>query len=514
MGTLRMTRKLSRLAPLLFVSLCACSVLPDKGSVAAESTLPIGHATALDRIVDEVENANPGRSGFRLVAEGPEALAVRLHAAELAERSIDVQTYIWNADLTGLFLAHTLIEAAGRGVRVRLLLDDLDARAKNYALAALDQHPNISVRLFNPVVSRQGALPLIGEWITDGRRLNRRMHNKMWILDNRIAIGGGRNLGNEYFGASEGANFVDLDLAMVGPVVRQVSASFDAYWNAGASYPVALLNPGAVNADAFQGLRERLAETAGKARTSEYASALRGDNAVQRLVQGDWAPVWTEDYRFVSDDPDKVFRDPSPELSNVLATLIPALDAAEGSIRIISPYFVPGPGGTDRLVGHAGRIGDVGILTNSLAANDVVAVHGGYSKYRADLLGGGVQLWELKPVPGVDASWFGSSGASLHTKALSMDGKQLFVGSYNLDPRSTSLNCEQGVLVRSETLTGEFETLFAAQTSGNRAWKVTLDEDGLRWSDGSEQFERDPQASAGKRFMAWLTRWLPVEPQL
>jgi cardiolipin synthase C len=233
-----MTRNLSRLAPLLFVALCACSVLPDKGSVAAENTLAVGHETALDRIVGEAEDANPGRSGFRLVAEGPEALAVRVHTAELAERSIDVQTYIWNADLTGLLLAQTLIEAADRGVRVRLLLDDLDARAKNYALAALDQHPNISVRLFNPVVSRQGVLPLVGEWITDGRRLNRRMHNKMWIVDNRIAIGGGRNLGNEYFGASEGANFVDLDLAMVGPVVRQVSASFDAYWNAGASYPV------------------------------------------------------------------------------------------------------------------------------------------------------------------------------------------------------------------------------------------------------------------------------------
>jgi len=509
-----MTRKLSRLAPLLFVVLCACSALPDKGSVAGENALAVGDGTALDRIVGEAEDANPGRSGFRLVGEGPEALAVRLHTAELAERSIDVQTYIWNADLTGLFLVHTLIAAADRGVRVRLLLDDLDARANNYALAALDQHPNVSVRLFNPVVSRQGALPLVGEWITHGRRLNRRMHNKMWIVDNRIAIGGGRNLGNEYFGASDEANFVDLDLAMVGPVVRKVSVSFDKYWNAGAAYPVALLNAGSINADALQDLREHLVETSTDARSSEYASALRGDNAVQRLIQGDWSLEWTDDYRFVSDDPDKVFRDPSPGVSNVLAALVPALDAAEDSIRIVSPYFVPGPGGTDYLVGHGGRIADVRILTNSLAANDVVAVHGGYSKYRADLLRGGVQLWELKPVPGVDASWFGSSGASLHTKALSMDGNRLFVGSYNLDPRSTSLNCEQGVLVRSEILTAEFEKLFAAQASGDRAWKVTLDEGGLRWSDGSEQFERDPEASAGKRFMAWLTRLLPVEPQL
>lgn len=506
--------RLSRLAPLLFVVLCACSTLPEKGSMAAENALMIGHATALDSIVSEAERLNPGRSGLRLVSEGSEALAVRLHTAELAERSIDVQTYIWNADLTGLFLAHTLVEAADRGVRVRLLLDDLDARDKNDALAALDQHPGISVRLFNPVASRKGAIPLIGEWITDGRRLNRRMHNKIWIADNRVAIGGGRNLGNEYFGASEEANFVDLDLAMMGPVVRQASASFDAYWNAGASYAVALLNPGAVNERALEDLRERLAAAAMEARTSEYASALRGSNAVQRLVQEDWPLQWIDDYRFVADDPNKVLRKASPELSNVLAALIPVLDAAEDSIRIVSPYFVPGRGGTDRLVRHADRIGDVGILTNSLAANDVVAVHGGYSKYRAGLLRGGVRIWELKPAPGMDASWFGSSGASLHTKALAVDGKQLFVGSYNLDPRSTSLNCEQGVLVHSEVLSAEFGILFAAQSSGNRAWEVTSHESGLRWSDGSEHFERDPQASAGKRVLAWLTRWLPVELQL
>ncbi len=509
-----MTMKMSGLVPLLAVVLSACSTLPENGSMVTENTLAIDDATALDRIVGAAESDNPGRSGLRLVSEGPEALAVRVHTAQLAERSIDVQTYIWNADLTGLFLAHTMIEAADRGVRVRLLLDDFDARAKNYALAALDQHPNISVRLFNPMASRRGAIPLVGEWITVGRRLNRRMHNKMWIVDNRIAIGGGRNLGNEYFGASEGSNFIDLDLAMVGPVVRQASASFDVYWNAGASYPVDLLNPGALNEDALQDLRVRLAASAMEARNSEYASALRGDNAVERLIQGDWSPQWTHEYWFVSDDPDKVLRKPSPELSHVLAALLPVLDAAEESIRIVSPYFVPGPGGTDRLVHHAGRTGDVGILTNSLAANDVVAVHGGYSKYRADLVRGGVQLWELKPVPGVDASWFGSSGASLHTKALSVDGEQLFVGSYNLDPRSTSLNCEQGVLVKSEILSAEFDALFAVQSSGNRAWKVSLDEDALRWSDGSEHFERDPQASVGKRFMAWLARWLPVERQL
>jgi putative cardiolipin synthase len=340
------------------------------------------------------------------------------------------------------------------------------------------------------------------------------MHNKMWIADNRIAIGGGRNLGNEYFGAREGSNFVDLDFAMVGPVVRQASASFDDYWNAAATYTVGLLSPEAADEGALHELRGRLAEKAAEARNSEYASALRGNSAVQRLIQGDWSMQWARGYQLIADPPDKVLRKPSPELSNVLAALIPVLDEAEHSIQVMSPYFVPGSRGTERLVAYARDIGDVGILTNSLAANDVVAVHGGYSKYRAELLRGGLRLWELKPLPGVESSWFGSTGASLHTKALVVDGRKLFVGSYNLDPRSTSLNCEQGVLVENEILGAEFEAIFATQSSSHHAWEVTLRDNRLFWSDGSEHFERDPGASAGKRFVAWITRWLPVEAQL
>ncbi len=178
--------------------------------------------------------------------EGPEAFAIRSHTALVAGRSLDVQTYIWHDDATGAYLAYRALEAADRGVKVRLLVDDMDARGKNYQFAALDAHPNIEVRMFNPFGSRTGTLQFAFEAMGSFSRINRRMHNKTWIADNRIAIVGGRNLGDEYFGASEEVNFVDLDFAMVGPIVRDASASFDRYWNSPAAYPMALLSPGDV----------------------------------------------------------------------------------------------------------------------------------------------------------------------------------------------------------------------------------------------------------------------------
>ena len=441
---------------------------------------------------------------------------MRMTTAALARRSLDVQTYIWHADTTGLALADALIKAAERGVKVRLLLDDLDARAKSYGLAALAAHPNIAVRMFNPLPSRQGVLALAGDFLGSGRRLNHRMHNKTWIADNRVGIVGGRNVGDEYFGADTEVNFVDLDFALVGRVVRDVSKSFDRYWNSALSYPIETLSPDGVNPAALAKLRSGLAQATQAARTSAYAELLRRDDAVQRLVTGDWPMTWSTKYRFVSDDPRKALTDPDPTQSSVLKVIGSPLTGAQHSVTIISPYFVPGKGGTAWLVARAKEVERVRILTNSLAANDVALVHGGYSRYRPALLAGGVQLWELKPVPGIKsrASLFGSRGASLHTKALAIDGDWLFVGSYNLDPRSTALNCEQGVLVKSPPLAAQFDGIFARHSAGDRAWQVTLRDGKLAWTDGTASFDSDPMASGGRRFQAWLARLLPVESQL
>ncbi len=501
----------------LFLVLAAgCAQLPPRPAAVPQTALPVGEGTELDALIAPAEARHPGQSGLRLVSEGPEAFAIRAHVARIAGRSIDVQTYIWHGDQTGLAIAQTLLAAADRGVRVRLLLDDMDGRAKNAGMAALDAHPNIEVRMFNPLPSRSGTMAALGDLAGDARRLNRRMHNKTWIADNRIAIIGGRNLGDEYFGASEETNFVDLDFAIVGPLVQEASASFDRYWNYEATYPMAILSPDEVSEEALAQVRPMLAAALEDTKKSAYGDLLRRDDAVKRILSGDWPMSWASESRFIADDPSKISQQPDKVVSGVMAVIKPIMIGAEQDLTIISPYFVPGDQGTDALVRVAKADRRVRILTNSLAANDVAAVYGGYSKYRKDLLEGGVELWELKPEPHAKGkkSSDGSGGASLHTKGLSVDGTTLFVGSFNLDPRSISLNCEQGVLVNEPGLAQQFMGLFDLQSSGEHAWKVELEDGDLVWSDGTRRHDSTPEASFGRKFQAWLARILPVESQL
>jgi putative cardiolipin synthase len=503
--------------PLVLAGFAACAQLEPRPDLPVETAIPAGEGSEVDRLIAPAEVRHPGESAFRLLNEGPEAFVIRARSAQLAARSLDVQTYIWHGDLTGAYLAQQLLEAADRGVKVRLLVDDMDARAKNAGFAALAEHSNITVRMFNPFASRKGKMSMMGEGLTSFGRINHRMHNKTWIADNRIAIVGGRNLGDEYFGASDEVNFVDLDFAMIGPIVRDASDSFDKYWNSPAAYPMEVLDPASVTPAALEGLRARLADGLADATKSRYADILRADDAVQRLVAGDWPMQWSGQYYFASDDPLKAtMPDQDPGRSVVVQKLLPMVQSMQTELTVISPYFVPGEEVTASWVRSVAAGKRVRVLTNSLIANDVAAVHGGYVRYRERLVEGGVQVWELKPLHGsnVQSSMFGSSGASLHTKSLAVDGRTLFVGSYNLDPRSTWLNCEQGVIVESPALARQLEAIFAEQTAPQRAWQVTQVDDELRWSDGTETFDRDPKASAWQRFQAWLTRVLHLDAQL
>ena len=475
-----------------------------------------GEQAPLDRLIAPREAGHPGQSAFRLVSEGAEAFVIRTRSARLATRSLDIQTFIWRRDLTGKFLMHRVLEAADRGVKVRVLVDDMDARKSNASFAALAAHRNIAVRVFNPFVSRQGMLGMIGEGLLDFDRVNHRMHNKTWIADNRMAVVGGRNLGDEYFGASNAMNFVDLDFAMIGPVVRDASSSFDAYWNSPAAYPIEMLDPSGVDAQALAALRIELDDAATEAWNSPYADALRADDAVQRLIAGDWPMQWSANYQFVADDPIKVTRnDRDLQSAEVRRTLLPVVQNVRSDLVLISPYFVPGDSITTLLSSAVTAGKRVRVLTNSLVANDISAVHGGYSRYRKSLLEGGIRLWELKAAESeVQERVRKASGASLHTKALLIDRKTLFVGSYNLDPRSAWLNCEQGVLVDNETLAQEMADIFARQISGQRSWHVTLAGGDISWSDDTETFSKDPHSSVLQRLQAWLVRVLHLDVQL
>lgn len=514
---MKTTGPITALALSTLLALTACTALPPRPAMPdAFAPSPAAEGVMAERL-DPAEAQHPGESGFRLVSTGTEAYALRAYSARVATRSLDIQTYIWHGDFTGKLLAQRALEAADRGVQVRILVDDMDARARNAGFAALDAHERIEVRVFNPFASRRGTLSRIGELGTGLKRLNHRMHNKSWIADNRIALVGGRNLGDEYFGASAESNFVDLDLLMVGPVVPQVSASFDRFWNAPSNYPIAAINKEPATAEALARVRAVLRATPAEVASSPYATVLREDPAVQRLIAGEGTLHWSRDWAFVSDDPHKGDQDAEQfKHSAVLEALAPAMRSSRHELRVISPYFVPGRLGTKGLLDVAGTGVDVRVLTNSLAATDVAAVHSGYARYRKDLLKGGVQLWELKPTSNAPSrfSLRGSSGSSLHTKALVIDDRQVFVGSYNLDPRSTSLNTEQGVLVSHPQLAQELTQAFEEQSRGTHAWQVQQVDGNLRWSDGTQTWTRDPEATMGRRMQVWLVRLLPVQSQL
>jgi putative cardiolipin synthase len=492
--------------------------LPARTSSVHTTALPVGSDSPLDRELAPRLAQHPNESGFWLVSDGVEAFTLRARSARRAGRSLDVQYYIWRADVTGVLLLRELVNAADRGVRVRVLLDDLDARAKNFELVAIDAHPNIEVRIFNPFAIREGVAGKIIEGLTAFSRLNARMHNKGWIADNRIAIAGGRNIGDEYFSASERVSFVDLDFAMVGPAVNEMSADFDGYWSSAAVWPMAALNPAKVERARFAALREAAQQRYQSALQSKYVQALEGSEVLDRMLIEPEDLHWSSDVQVLSDDPLKATlgRDPL-ERSNVLRALSAAMKAARSSITLVSGYFVPGERGTNTLTELARSGRTLSIITNSLAATDVVAVHGGYAKYRSELIEHGASVWELKPEPTQRHSVsdaFGSSNASLHTKAAIIDEK-LFVGSFNIDPRSVSLNCEQGVMVRDAALAEQATVLFERLRTGEHAWRVSHDGEGeLEWTDGKRTLDREPDASFARRAFAQLMRWLPIESQL
>ena len=448
------------------------------------------------------QSKHPGQSGFRLVSAGPEAYALRAYTAQLAVSTLDIQTYIWKADLTGRLLAGHVLQAAIRGVRVRILVDDLDARTNGCGLLALDAHPNVEVKVYNPPLA-------FSNWAG----LNHRMHNKSWIADSKIALVGGRNLGDEYFDAHAGTNFVDLDFLMAGTVVGEAAASFEAFWDAPSTVSISTRPPCGTR-EAREALATlSVAHTRGELARSPYAQVLHADPRVRQLLVGDTTLQWTSRWSFVSDDPIKGHL-PVGGRSAVMKQLVPIMHAAEHRLRMISPYFVPGVHGTKELIARCTAGVEVEVLTNSLAANDVAAVHGGYASYRSTLLGGNVGLWEKKPLAHSPAGASAEFASSLHTKALVVDDSVLFVGSFNMDQRSQHLNTEQGVVVYDRELARQMTSIFEQQIGGDLAWRVSLSQGRIQWNDGARTLTREPDAGRSKRLQAWLSRVLPVESQL
>ena len=517
------------LVALIASGLLLADHLTPQATGAPSWTLPLERdATAIDRELMPLLDRNPGMSGVILVPDGLDAFASRAISARQAGRSLDVQYYIWKDDLAGHLLLNELWQAAERGVRVRLLLDDINAGGKDAPLLVLDGHPNIEVRLYNPFRNRGGIARLL-EMLQRGFSLNHRMHNKAWIADGRVAIVGGRNIGLEYFSASEASNFHDLDLLLFGPEVEQASRIFDAFWNSEAVVPLSDL--GKLGLDDIRATVDDIAGEARSVAARRYMERVEGSPSVRAYLERSLEPHWSARTRIVSDPPVKRRGDDGSQW--LVGRIDAALRGAERAALLVSPYFVPGEETSAVLTGLAGAGVHVGVVTNSLAANDVVAVHGGYAKYRRDLLAGGVHLYELRPQAAATgdgdgsgpanvrprAGAAGSSGASLHTKAFLVDGRRGFIGSYNLDPRSAWLNTEMGVFFDDPGLAAELRDEYLHLAGPALSWKVMLDDGGdLAWLDAAAEpprlLDTEPDATRWRRFQALVFRWLPLESQL
>jgi putative cardiolipin synthase len=507
----------------------ASTAIPDAQKHQAPPAIAIKGADTTPKeaaVVAQVANRSDA-SGFRLMTLNTNALLSRVSLADQAVYTIDLQYYIFKNDATGRLIALHLLQAADRGVKVRILLDDLNLANEARMFDALDSHPNIEVRLFNPYhTPRPLMLSRTAQFLLEFRRLNRRMHNKSFIVDNDIAVIGGRNIGDEYFDAKVDNNFRDLDVLAIGPVVPAATRSFEAYWNSDAAHPIAEYRSRTAPAGDLTRVRADLEKNARTFDESAYRKAAADDlpNGASADRPGGW--FWGP-ATLVADQPEKIEAGPEREDLRIGPQLKTLIESARSEVLLMSPYFVPSKHDEASFIAVAQRGVAFKVLTNSLASTDELAVHKGYSDRRRPLLEGGVQLFELKPAPGVKmtATEIGtSSGVSLHAKSFVVDRRHVFIGSLNMDQRSKLLNTEMGVIVDSPQLAAAVAEFFDTATLPANAYRVVFGaSDGshpseLHWrtsKDGKEiDYDREPEAPVHRRFDVMLLKLLPIDSLL
>ena len=502
--------------PTLLASLLAgCAGLPAQEGRQESSAIADTSGTRLAAGVAPLVAAHPGQSGIHGLQFGTDAFAARMLLARVAQKSIDAQYYIWHPDQSGALLMGELWDAAKRGVRVRLLMDDQNTGGEDDILAALGTLPNFEVRLYNPFAQRSGR---ILNYLYDFGRLNRRMHNKSFTADNQATIVGGRNVGNEYFGAGSEVPFKDLDVLAIGPAVRAVSDEFDLYWNSASAYPVPRVI-GPPPADAATFIEGRIAAARADPESRAYIEAVRDTPLISALLEQRLALDWSE-ADLVSDDPAKTLDTTQRHDILLLSELMSGVARPRKSFDIISPYFVPGEKGTEvleKLVREGVR---VRVLTNSLAGTDVGVVHSGYSKWRCRLVRSGIKLYELKPSvedrETRERHKKGSSAARLHAKTFQVDDKLIFAGSFNFDPRSALLNTEMGLVIRNPVLAGRLVEAFDTQILPN-AYEIRAREGDpcIEWIEhtaaGEVRYDTEPLVGWGRRTWIEFLTLLPLD---
>ena len=511
----RLTDTLHRV--LLVVALlvsAACTTLKPNPEKQVTHTLPESSSGLLAE-TDRNLDLQPGQTAALPLADAHEALEWRLALVDHATTSIDIQYFIWSNDEVGNLLLARLLDAADRGVRVRVLVDDLALSGADKAIAVVSKHPNMEIRLYNPAKVRKSSLGALGEFLLYFREMNRRMHNKLFIVDNHFAIVGGRNIGNPYFGLSDKYNNVDFDLLLAGVSEKEISQAFDQYWNADPAYPGAELSDKA-GFDRYDEVKSRL---------NDYLQAHSETLASYPLQRRDWSERFRELPARMKTAQGHFLQDEPVTLNGEELRLVDMIDEVAGDahdeMMFVSPYFIPSPTLLARIGEEVATGVKVKILTGGLDSNNHTVVHSHYRKYRRKILETGAELYEFRHDPSAyiaslaNVSPVTASFISLHLKALIADRNMLFIGSLNLDPRAMEINTENGIYLESETLGAMIGDGFDLLTSAENAWRVTINEDDkLQWASSEGIVYTQPARHFGQRIADFFLRILPIESQL
>ncbi len=486
-----------------------------------DDTANANNDTDLVATISEQNKIHPDLSGYHPIVTGANAFASRSILTDMATRNIDAQYYIWHDDQAGQLLLKDLWEAAERGVIVRLLIDDFNSSAAlDQQLLRFSSHPNTAVRIVNPLMHRKfQAL----NFVTGLPRINRRMHNKSMTFDKQITIIGGRNIGNEYLSNDQNSQFADLDVLLIGKVVADIDNSFGSYWSAPISYDIETLvtldEDGPT--DFIEGLDQlgTNEKSDNQSSLSVYKSAI-ADSSIDTDLLNKRIPFRWTDMQFLSDDVGKLTKS-VPADTNLVQQLRTLLGRPDKELTIISSYFVPTKDGVDTLVELADSGINIKILTNSFDATDVTAVHSGYSQWRPKLLKSGIKIYELKSTASEEDRenklWKArsQSSTSLHAKTFAIDDHQVFIGSYNVDPRSANINTEMGVIINDDELARQLHEALSDDLL-SQAYEVKLTDDNhLQWhtmENGEKKvYEVEPRVDLSDHIWLTIMSWLPID---
>lgn len=500
---------------MLIVAICTgCSSLPEEVTHPQEP-LASKSTSLLSKLIDtyQLEQPKQGTSAILVQNRGWDALAQRLALIETAEHSIDIQYYIWNSDASGHYLASRLIAAADRGVKVRVMLDDINLNEREDLLTTIDSHPQIEIRIFNPIPSRSGA----AKWLNvlgDFSRLNRRMHNKSFTVDSALSIVGGRNIGDEYFDLSNEINFRDRDALVTGLVVTDIQASFGEYWNSRWSYPVNLLGG---KPSSEMSILDEVAAPYYK----DYPALPEGSKIAHHFLKNLINEMSWVSASFVSDLPVPVNEDNTSKPKATARLLTELARQTNQDILLESAYLIFDDRQLEELQTLTSNGIQIKALTNSMASNDLITNHSGYAGRRRDMLEQGIQLFELKPDTELceestrDLTKCAPTTAyGLHAKSIVFDRKVVVIGSFNFNLRSTYLNTESLLVIENHNVADSLADDMEQAMNEENSWRLNLIDGKLRWHSGTKTWENEPETELSERIKSRFLQLLPIEKYL